>query len=279
MLSAVSATPPSDAPALEPVLSPSRAADFLQCPLLFRLRTIDRLPEAPKPAAVRGTLVHAVLERLFALPAAERTAEEAVAMLEPEWDRMCAEAPALEDMFDDFEAMEEWLGQAGELVRGYFAMERPERLEPRERELRLEVTLESGLRLRGFVDRLDVAPGGAMRIVDYKTGKAPPQRFADKARFQIYFYAVLVWRTYGEVPRRLQLMYLRDGGWLWFEPTEEELRAAEREILDVWSRIEAAAAAGAWQPRRSKLCDWCDHQALCPEFGGTPPPLPGAAEV
>jgi putative RecB family exonuclease len=22
------------------------------------------------------------------------------------------------------------------------------------------------------------------------------------------------------------------------------------------------------------LCDWCSHQALCPEFGGTPPPLP-----
>ncbi|HCA84375.1 MAG TPA: recombinase RecB, partial [Streptomyces sp.] len=24
----------------------------------------------------------------------------------------------------------------------------------------------------------------------------------------------------------------------------------------------------------SKLCGWCDHQAVCPEFGGTPPPYP-----
>src|SRR5690606_31306559 len=56
-----------------PSLSPSRAADFKTCPLLFRLRTIDRIPEPPHPDRARGTLVHAVLERLFDLPAAHRT--------------------------------------------------------------------------------------------------------------------------------------------------------------------------------------------------------------
>ena len=46
-------------------LSPSRASDFMQCPLLYRFRVIDRLPEPPSPAAARGTLVHSVLERVF----------------------------------------------------------------------------------------------------------------------------------------------------------------------------------------------------------------------
>ena len=55
----------------------------------------------------------------------------------------------------------------------YFTMEDPRRIEPAERELYVETTLESGLRLRGYVDRLDVASGGAVRIVDYKTGTAP----------------------------------------------------------------------------------------------------------
>src|SRR3954449_12534046 len=54
-------------------LSPSRAGDFMTCPLLYRFRVIDRIPERPSPAAVRATLVHAVLERLFDLPAAGRT--------------------------------------------------------------------------------------------------------------------------------------------------------------------------------------------------------------
>src|SRR5215813_3165809 len=56
-----------------PSLSPSRAADFKSCPLLYRLRSIDRIPEAPTPDQARGTLVHAVLEKLFDLEAAERT--------------------------------------------------------------------------------------------------------------------------------------------------------------------------------------------------------------
>lgn len=35
-------------------LSPSRASDFMQCPLLYRFRVIDRLPEKPSPAAKIG---------------------------------------------------------------------------------------------------------------------------------------------------------------------------------------------------------------------------------
>jgi len=49
-----------------PSLSPSRAGDFKTCPLLYRFRTVDRLPEKPNADAVRGTLIHSVLERLFA---------------------------------------------------------------------------------------------------------------------------------------------------------------------------------------------------------------------
>ena len=52
-----------------PALSPSRAADFKQCPLLYRFRAIDRLPEAPSTAQLRGSVVHAALERLYGLPA------------------------------------------------------------------------------------------------------------------------------------------------------------------------------------------------------------------
>ena len=66
---------------MTPALSPSRAADFKQCPLLFRFRTIDKLEGPPSPAAARGTLVHAVLEHLFDLPAADRTPAAAVALL------------------------------------------------------------------------------------------------------------------------------------------------------------------------------------------------------
>src|SRR5688500_36815 len=77
---------PEDAQApRRPSLSPSRAADFKTCPLLYRFRTIDRLPERKSLAAVRGTLVHSVLERLYDLPAAGRTVAAAQQLLEPAW--------------------------------------------------------------------------------------------------------------------------------------------------------------------------------------------------
>ena len=80
----------------------------------------------------------------------------------------------------------------------------------RERELFVECDLESGLRLRGYVDRLDVAPSGAVRVVDYKTGGAPREAFEARALFQLKFYALVLWRTRGVVPRQLRLMYLSD---------------------------------------------------------------------
>ncbi|TDQ45760.1 RecB family exonuclease [Actinorugispora endophytica] len=256
-------------------LSPSRAADFMQCPLLFRFRAIDRLPERPSPAAKRGTLVHSVLERLFELPADSRTPESALALLDPQWRGLLEREPEVMEMFADEAALESWLAEARALVKRYFELESPQRLEPRDRERRLEVQLDSGPRLHGYIDRLDVAPGGQVRIVDYKTGKKPLERYEDKARFQVFFYAVMVWRETGRVPDRLQLLYLGgDGGIRWYDPTEEDLRNAEAHIRSVWDEIAEAARTGQWKPRKSKLCGWCDHQARCPEFGGTPPPLP-----
>src|SRR5258708_36456958 len=89
--------PPQRQPGPRPPssLSPSRASDFMRCPLLYRLRVIDRLPEKPSEAATRGTVVHAVLERLFDAPAADRTAERARSMVAGEWERLLAARPEL----------------------------------------------------------------------------------------------------------------------------------------------------------------------------------------
>ena len=79
-------------------LSPSRAGDFMTCPLLYRFRTIDKLPEAPSPDAIRGTVIHSILEELFDLPAADRTVERARDMLVPAWESLVEADPELVDM-------------------------------------------------------------------------------------------------------------------------------------------------------------------------------------
>ncbi|MET7852031.1 RecB family exonuclease [Streptomyces avermitilis] len=276
---AASATPASAVAVAVPPrsLSPSRASDFMQCPLLYRFRVIDKLPEKPSEAATRGTLVHAVLERLFDAPAAERTAPRARSLVPGQWDRLRESRPEVVELFADDpegERLARWLGEAEQLVERWFSLEDPTRLEPAERELFVEAELDSGLRLRGIIDRVDVAPSGDVRIVDYKTGKAPRPEYAEGALFQMKFYALVVWRLKNVVPRRLQLVYLGSGDVLTYDPVVADLERVERKLHALWDAIQLATETGNWRPRPTKLCGWCDHQAVCPEFGGTPPPYP-----
>lgn len=262
-------------------LSPSRAGDFMTCPLLYRYRSIDKLPEAPSPAAVRGTVVHKVLEDLFDLSAPERTPERAQELLIPSWEALLAAEPELAEMFADEDGPEigAWLAECRRSLEKYFELEDPTRLEPAERELYVEAVLDSKLLVRGFVDRLDVAPDGRVRVVDYKTGRAPGEGFEAKALFQMKFYALVWWKARGVIPAMLQLIYLGNGEVLRYSPDEADLRATERKVDAVFAAIRRAQLTGEWKPSKSRLCDWCSFQAHCPEFGGELLPLPMVREA
>jgi putative RecB family exonuclease len=263
-----------------PALSPSRAGDFKQCPLLYRFRAVDRIPETPDKAQVRGIVVHAVLEKLFGLPAAERVPDRANDLIAPAWADLVEERHELAELFDgpDDPELAGWLDGARGLLASYFELEDPRRLQPEACELRVETELASGLLLRGFIDRLDVAPTGEIRIVDYKTGTAPREFGEAKALFQMKFYALVLYRMRGVVPRQLRLMYLADRQSLVYTPDEAELIRFERTLDAVWQAILRAGRTGDFPANPGRLCDWCDHKSRCPAFGGTPPPYPGWPE-
>ncbi|MGH3838711.1 MAG: RecB family exonuclease [Pseudonocardiaceae bacterium] len=267
-----------------PALSPSRAADFKQCPLLYRFRAVDRLPETPSRVQVRGTVVHAVLERLFALAPDRRDPEVGCRLVDLVWRDVLAGSPELAGLFagpGDPE-LAEWLDSARALVEAYFALEDPRLVAPEACEVLVETELAASdagngepLLLRGYIDRLDVAPTGEIRVVDYKSGAAPREVFEAKALFQMKFYALVLLRIRGVVPRQLRLMYLADRQALSYTPDEAELERFERTLTAIWSAILRAAQHGDFRPNPSRMCDWCDHKPRCPAFGGTPPPYPG----
>jgi len=257
-----------------PSLSPSRASDFMTCPLLYRFRVIDRIPEKPSRDAVRGTVVHQVLEELFDLPREQRTVEAATSMLPRAWELVQEHDEGVVELFDSPDEAAEWLASAVPLLETYFRLEDPTALEPAEREVRVSTTLDDGLVLRGYVDRLDRNAAGDTRVVDYKTGKAPGEGYEQKALFQMRFYALVLWKATGTLPRLLQLLYLGNEQMLRYEPDEADLLATERKLQALWAAIQRATDSGDWRPSPSRLCDWCDHKSRCPSFGGTPPPLP-----
>ena len=254
-------------------LSPSRSADYQQCPLLYRFKTIDQLPEDPSIAAVRGTLVHSVLENIFDAPAGKRTYQLAITLFTSALEALAETKPAEAELIYG-ETVEKTLAPVRPLLETYFAMEDPNRLEPHARELAMSVELDEGFEIRGFIDRVDRTPSGDIRIVDYKSGKAPSALYADKAMFQMRFYGLAWWRINGEIPRMLQLMYLGNGQFLRYEPTQNDLEVTEKKILALRAAITHSADQQSFPPTPSKLCGWCSFKPICPAFGGTPPPIP-----
>lgn len=266
-----------DPPTPRPALSPSRATDFKQCPLLYRFRAIDRLPEATSAAQLRGSVVHAALEQLYGLPAELRSPDTARSLVQRAWDQMVAAEPELAGELDPGQPTQ-LLEDARALVSGYYRLEDPTRFDPQCCEQRVEVELADGTLLRGYIDRIDVAATGELRVVDYKTGKAPPAARAlaeFKAMFQMKFYAVALFRSRGVPPTRLRLIYLADGQLLDYSPDRDELLRFEKTLMAIWRAIQSAGETGDFRPNPSRLCDWCPHQQRCPAFGGTPPPYPG----
>lgn len=266
-----------DPPTPRPALSPSRATDFKQCPLLYRFRAIDRLPEATSAAQLRGSVVHAALEQLYGLPAGLRSPDTARSLVQRAWDQMVAAEPELAGELDPGQPTQ-LLEDARALVSGYYRLEDPTRFDPQCCEQRVEVELADGTLLRGYIDRIDVAATGELRVVDYKTGKAPPAARAlaeFKAMFQMKFYAVALFRSRGVPSTRLRLIYLADGQLLDYSPDRDELLRFEKTLMAIWRAIQSAGETGDFRPNPSRLCDWCPHQQRCPAFGGTPPPYPG----
>ena len=242
-------------------LSPSRVNDFSNCPLLYKYRIIDQLPESPSLDAERGTLVHTILHDLFESPAPLRTISTAADLLPTRWRAQLESKPELASLIT---SEKEWLDRAESLLSTYFDLENPTNFEPTYRELHLEQNLTDEIYLHGYVDRLDVAPTGEVRIIDYKTGKSPKPGWEEKSLFQLRVYALLYWKEHNVLPKLLQLIYLGDSSILKSTPTEQELIATEKTLMNIAAAIKKAIDTDTWLPRKSKLCDWCSFKSICP---------------
>lgn len=244
-------------------LSPSRISEYLQCPQLYNYRVIQKLPEPISLDAARGTLVHTILEELLAQPIEERTIHRAKSSAITHWQVQKDENHELATLIDD---EKEWLDRVNSLLDSYFQLENPQTFQPTHMEAHLEVNHNDSLLLHGYVDRIDIAPTGEVRIVDYKTGKSPKAGYEEKALFQLRFYALLWYRLHGEIPKLIQLLYLADQQSIKSSPKESELIAAERKAIQVGTDIQISIEKGYWPAQKSRLCDWCSFKKICPAF-------------
>jgi ATP-dependent exoDNAse (exonuclease V) beta subunit len=264
--------PPPPAPPPVPALSYSSLAEYKRCGYRFYAERVLRLPATPGarasagsdlPAGVlsateRGTLVHALLERLdFRRPAV--VTEAAIAAAAARFGLSVtpggADAAQIIELVDRF--------AAGELCRRLGRA----RSVRREERFRFLLGSEPGVLIGGVLDVIAREPGGLSLVVDYKTDRlegADPQALADSAygtQRLVYALAALragaesveVVHTFLELPQRPAVAYFR----------REQAPALEAKLSALAGGVLRGEFTVTEAPHR-EVCDGCPAEGgLC----------------
>lgn len=260
-------------------LTPSKVASFKDCALAFRFSAIDKLPEPPSEPALKGTLVHKVLERMFwEHDQGKRSEDLAIRILDWEAKKFFAEDPewAMLERTTDQEAA--FRRESEVLTRNYFKLEDPNTVRVAGTELMLETKVGT-MTLRGIIDRLDLDHNGDLIVVDYKTGRSPGVNFENSKLGGVHFYAYLCEEILGRRPVSVKLMYLKDPVTISVQPSSQSIKGMQMKTSAIWTAVEKACEREDFRPNPGKLCSWCPFQAFCPAQGGQLPEVPQAAAV
>ncbi len=277
-------TPPA-APARRDGLlffSYSRLSLYEECPLKYKFKYIDKLPEEPKYYFAFGSSVHKALEFLYSVKAPPfPTAEEVCEAFRMDWERKSY----LEKGYRTQAKADDDYRKGLAMLKAYYEHNRAAFRPPFLVEYSTDVAVD-GLLVRAISDRIDYLGDGRVLITDYKTGKDVRREPA-----QLYMYQKIM-ELDPALKERIAENYGQRVGSVRIEkmlyyhvPSNKEYpfaRASDSEIGGFWERVlETAENIKGLKfdaTPGERECRWCDYKSSCPEyFGGHPrPEEPGA---
>jgi len=251
-------------------LSPSRASQFKTCPQQFKFANVDKLKEPTNEVQAKGTAVHQALEDLFELPKEDRDTEKLHNLFRAAWTKV-RRTDEHHNLFSSVDEEREWGVDGLKLLNNYMSMEDPKSFDPLERERWVRGTIED-LNLRGILDRMDRNQNGELIIVDYKSGKAPSEKYKEPRFFALKLYALLIRDELGITPIELKLIYLKNSTIHTLKVDNKMLDEVKIEILDIWSDIKLAFEENNFPATKNALCkNWCYYKPICPVFNDNAP--------
>jgi DNA helicase-2/ATP-dependent DNA helicase PcrA len=260
-----------DAPDVDPELAPladdeplflsqEHVADYLACPLKYKLAHVLRVPLLPHHGVMYGQAVHHALHTyyrqvLHGWPVAE---EDLLAAFAASWRP---------EGFLTREHEEARFAAGQETLRRFFAREARAEHRPAavEREFRFH---RGSVRVQGRFDRVDLRPEGPV-IVDFKTtdvrdGEAAERRARENRQLRVY--ALAYREAYGETPVAAELHFVETGVVGRLPITSQVLEEAEEAIDKTAAGIRRRDFHA--QPGYS-TCQSCAFRAVCPSrYGG-----------
>jgi RecB family exonuclease len=246
---------------------------YRSCPRRFYIEKIlgfepPEILEFEMDALALGILSHEVMERLITKPfenidnfksSASETLDEVLPKkpLDPYLKGQFREA--FMEIVPDIYRLEESIKADG------FAFHKAE--------YKLEGELFKGVTLKGKADRVDLTPGGAAEVIDYKSGSTQftSSKVLNKgAMLQLFLYAALL-KKHGITPERVGIYSLKDLKLKWI-PSKSELK--KNITIDVF--IDAALGylkdtvtdmrSGDFssRPIEEQRCRLCPESPYCP---------------
>jgi putative RecB family exonuclease len=257
-------------------LSFTQISLYRSCPLCYKLQYLDGLKAKEKSYFSFGTTMHDAVEHFFRVNAPP--------------------PPSLDELLDYYER--NWLSQgyaSPEEEAGYKAYGRDiltRFWEIHSANFRLPVALErgfhvdiEGIKLRGFIDRVDKLDSGGLSIIDYKTNKELFTADYLAEDLQLTIYQMAAEQTWQLPVERLTLYHLRSNTPCQCPPRDPaQIEQARRLILEVADGI----TRGDFPATENPFCP-CDFAEHCPYYRhqyliATPQPpqqevLPGIAAI
>lgn len=230
-------------------LSASSIKTYEQCPRKWKFTYIDKLPKKKWPHTELGSFVHDALEAFHNEMRDHPVPRE-------NWGKVLQEKCKLK--LSKYSLTKEQKEKAKEMLDTYLTKLREDGMPNvlyNERGFIIE--LPGNITLRGFIDRVD-RDGDSIILQDYKTGRS---KYLDE--FQLTVYALAMLKEFTEL-ERVKGAYIVLGEGSKSIPYIISRTDTERCVSEITKVAGMIRSDLTWETRPSRLCSYCDFEAVCP---------------
>ncbi|MCX7905276.1 MAG: PD-(D/E)XK nuclease family protein [Elusimicrobiales bacterium] len=247
------------------IFSYSKMSLYNECPLKYKFKYIDKVPEKPKKFFFIGRVIHSALEFFFSY-VPPPTLEDIIQFAINEWKK--------NSWYEKGYASEEYekidLQKILTILKNFYSKHSENKKLPFLLEYSTYVTI-NGYKFMIIADKIEYLGNGKIVIIDYKTGKE-----GERSPHQLYFYQKIcesdpniIKKIEEKYSEKVSSVEVESMIYYYVENLKEIKypRAKDSEIEKFWNEailvIENILSNNFTPNPSEKACRWCDYKNIC----------------